>query len=147
MKIAETLKLQNAEKEFNAFYFFQQFTSPHCRKTVEQAIEEYGNLKTKKDKLRFVKEQIHIRYLGLGWEQAHHAWSRNGRMYEPDELFEHLVSVVIPMQITEKIPSKPPVNLPKQPDNTTLGTKSSAVVELDSKLANKETELRVNAML
>jgi hypothetical protein len=58
-----------------------------------------------------------------------------------------LVSVVIPTQITEKIPSKPSVNLPKRPDNTTLGTKSSAVVEMDSKLANKETELRVNAML
>ena len=113
----------------------------------EQAIEEYGNLKTKKDKLRFFKEQIQIRYLGLGWEQACHAWSQNGCTYEPDELFEHLVSVVIPMQITEKIPSKPPVNLPKRTNNTTLGTKSSAVVELDSKLANKETELRVNAML
>ena len=52
---------------------------------------------TKKDKLYYVKEQIKIRHLGLGWEKAHHPWSSKGCNYEPDELFAHLVGTVIPL--------------------------------------------------
>jgi hypothetical protein len=64
-----------------------------------------------------VKEHIHIHDLGLGWEEAHHPWSQNGHTFTPDELFEHLCNVVIPLQDTKEDSTQPPINLPKHPDN------------------------------
>ena len=81
-------------------------------------------MKTKKVKLYFVKEQILIRDKGLGWEEAYHPWSRKGHTFSPDELFAHLVGVVIPLK-QDKVPLEPPVSLSK-PKNLTLWTKSVA---------------------
>ena len=75
----EEKKLQAAEKSLiEATYLHQQYNSPRCWKTAEQALNEYCKLRTKAEKLRHVKEQILIRYLGLGWVEAHHNWSSKG---------------------------------------------------------------------
>ena len=52
---------------------------------------------SEEQKLKVVKEQILIRYLGLGWEKAHHPQSQAGRTFTPDELFLQLINVVIPL--------------------------------------------------
>ena len=86
MKIAQELKLKNAERDLiAACYYFKQYNSPWCWKSIEQAKRSYEKLKTKKDKLRNVKEQIQIRSLGLGWKKAHHPWSCKGHVFDPDE--------------------------------------------------------------
>ena len=104
-------KLEKAEEAYidASCYDFQQFNSPRCWSTIPKARKEYKKLTTKKDKLYYVKEQIKIRHLGLGWEKAHYAWSSKERNYEPDELFDHLVGTVIPLQFTESIATQPPV--------------------------------------
>ena len=123
--LIEKKKLQNAEKEcIEAWYLFQQYHSARCWQTVSQGRAEYRQLKTKKVKLYFVKEQILIRDKGLGWEEAYHPWSRKGHTFSPDELFAHLVGVVIPLK-QDKVPLEPPVSLSK-PKNLTLWTKSVA---------------------
>jgi hypothetical protein len=64
MKLAQELKPQNAERDLiDACYYFQQYISPQCWKFIGQAKKEYEKLKTKKDMLRYVKEQIQIRSL------------------------------------------------------------------------------------
>ena len=108
---------------------------------VEQAIVEYEKLKTKKDKLHCIKEHILIWYLGCGWEEAHHPWSRKGKQYEPLELFEHFVTKVIPMEATHAVPDKPPINLPKRPDELKLSTKSAVLIDLDNTLLAKEDHI------
>jgi hypothetical protein len=150
---AEKAKLIEAQKEdaskasfIQASYLHQQKKSPRCWQTVEQAIVEYEKLKTKKDKLRCVKEQILIRYLGCGWGEAHHPWSRKGKQYEPSELFEHFVTKVIPMEATHAVPDKPPINLPKRPDELKIGTKSAGLIDLDNTLLAKEDRIRIEAM-
>ncbi len=136
MKFAQELKLKNAERDLiDACSYLQQYNSPWCWKTIEQAKKEYEKLKTKKDKLRYVKEQIRIHSLWLGWKEAQHPWSHKGHVFDPDGLFSHLVNVVIPMESTHHLPSKQPVNLPQRPDDVTLGTKSASVIDNDTLLS------------
>lgn len=96
LKEAETKELEGARKTLiDAWFLHKQFFSPACWKTVEEANRFYSQLNTKKGKLEYVKEQILMRYIGLGFEfeEAHHPWSTQGRAYTPDELFDHLINV------------------------------------------------------
>ena len=89
-----------------------------------------------------------MHYLGLGWEEAHHPWSFKGRAFTAEELFDHLISVVIPLDgLTHIPPVDPPVNLPKCPNNYTLGTKSATRKGLDDAHLSKEAEIRRDARL
>jgi hypothetical protein len=70
---AIAMKLQLTERDFiNISYLYQKYFSPQCWKTVKQALDEFKKLSSKKDNIDCMKEQILIRYLGLGWEEAHH---------------------------------------------------------------------------
>jgi hypothetical protein len=87
-----------------------------------EAFDIFNKLQSKSAKLQFVKEQILIRYLGLGWTKAYHPWSKNKHIFSPSELMEHFVKVVLPLDNTEVVPTAPPMNLPGLPSLPTLGT-------------------------
>ncbi len=53
---------------------------------------------------------------------------------------------VIPLQDTKEIPDKPPLDLPKRPDNLALGTKSAGLIELDDSLLQQGQQIRIKAM-
>ncbi len=70
---ALAMKLQLTEKDLiNISYLHQKYFSPRCWKTLHQALDVFEQLTSKKEKIECVKEQILIRYLGFGWEEAHH---------------------------------------------------------------------------
>ncbi len=94
-----------------------------------------------------MKEQILIRYLGLGWEEAHHLWSKNKFQFTASELLKHLCEVVIPLQDVNKVPDQAPIKLPTRPDNYTLKTKLADLLGLDNAVLTKEERMRLNAML
>ncbi len=94
-----------------------------------------------------MKEQILIRYLGLGWEEAHHLWSKNRYQYTASELLKHLCEVVIPLQNVKEVPIQAPIKLPTRPDSFTLGTKSADLIQLDDGSLAREEQIRLNAML
>ena len=94
-----------------------------------------------------MKEQILIRYLGLGWEEAHHPWSKNKHQYTALELLKHLCEVVIPLQEVKEVPKQAPIKLPAQPDSFMLGTKSADLIQLDDRALAREECIRLNAML
>ena len=50
------------------------------------------------NKLEAVKEKILIRYLGLGIKEAYHPWSKGEHMYTADELLDHLINTIIPLE-------------------------------------------------
>ncbi len=107
---AIAMKLQSTEKDLiNISYLYQKNISPHCWKTVRQALDEFEKLASKKDKLECVKEQILIQYLGLGWEEAHHLWSKNKHQYTASELLKHLCEIVIPLEDIIKVPKQAPI--------------------------------------
>jgi hypothetical protein len=104
---AIAMKLKSSEKDLiNISYLYQFFFSPRCWKTVCQALDEFEKLTSKKDKIEFVKEQIIIRYLGLGWDRAHHPWSKNKHQYTALDLLKHLYEVVIPLQDVKEVPNQ-----------------------------------------
>ena len=49
------------------------------------AAEFYSDLGIKTARLSAVKENILIRYLGLGWDLAHNAWSEEGKAFSSKE--------------------------------------------------------------
>ena len=67
-----------------------------------------------------MKEQILIRYLGLGWELDHHAWSDGGRTFSSEEFYKNLVEVVITIADYLAVPPDPPMNIPTLPEIKTL---------------------------
>jgi hypothetical protein len=46
-----------------------------------KAWEIFDQLKSESARLKAVKEQIMIRSKEFGWEEAGHAWSKNGRVF------------------------------------------------------------------
>jgi hypothetical protein len=83
----------------------------------------------------------------LGWEAAHHPWSKNGYVYTPAEQLKHLTMVVILLQQTKKVPDHLPMNLPTCPTMRTLGTRAADVVAMDKEYKDKSVQLRINAYL
>ncbi len=65
---AIAMKLKSTKKhQINISYLYQIYFSPcSCWKTVQQALDEFKKLSSKKDKTECMKEQILIWYLGLG---------------------------------------------------------------------------------
>ena len=139
-------KLGKAQEEFIvAIYFYEQYHSPRCWVTTEKAMQEYGKIKSDAQKLKAVKEQILIRYLGLGWEKAHHPWSQAGKSFTPSELFQHLINVVIPLAEKLEVPSEPPLTLPAPPDLPVIGTKASIDMTTGSFYADKLMNVKKQA--
>ena len=63
MKALEDKKLKNAESSLiEALYLYQQYNLPRCYMMVQKALDEYSKLSMKKERLKYVKEQILIRY-------------------------------------------------------------------------------------
>jgi hypothetical protein len=127
-------------------YLWQKYDSPQCCKSATEAFDLFNKLISKSAKLQFVKEQILIWYLGLGWAKAYHPWSRNKHVFSPTELMEHFVKVVMPLANTEVVPDVPPMNLPGLPSLPTLGTVAHDVT-VEENNDNAGLQLRINAMV
>ncbi len=115
---------KSREDHIVAYYFYHQYFSPRCWTTVEIAMVQFNALESEAQKVIATREQILIRKEGLGMIQAHKNWSENGRTFTSQELFKHLVEVVIPMQATFEIPDEPPISMPTLSNLPTLGTTS-----------------------
>ena len=112
-----------------------------------EVFDIFNELHSKSAKLQFMKEQILIWYLGLGWTKAYHSWSKNKHIFSPSELMEHFVKVVLPLDNTEVVPNAPPMNLPGLPSLPTLGTVAHDVNALAEKNDDAGLQLRINAMV
>jgi hypothetical protein len=128
-------------------YLWQQFDSPWCCKSSKEVFDIFNELNRKSAKLQFVKEQILIWYLGLGWIKAYHPWLKNKHIFLPSELMEHFVMVVLPLEDTEVVPDALPMNLPRLPSLPELGTVAHDVFALEEDNNNAGLQLRINAMV
>ena len=138
---------KSADDYIGATYCFQMFHSPRRWTTVEHALDQYERLTTKTARMKHVRDQILMRYVGLGFGEAYHPWSKEGRQYTAAELLKHLIEVVIPLDTSKMLPDRPPLNLPKRPDLAILGTLSADRKDLDNTCLAKEQRIRLNAML
>mmetsp|Transcript_9817 Transcript_9817/g.20905 ORF Transcript_9817/g.20905 Transcript_9817/m.20905 type:complete len:211 (-) Transcript_9817:255-887(-) len=124
-EIALQKKLDNSQEEYIiAIYFFEQYHSQRAWTTAEEATNIYSRLPNEAQQLKAVKEQILIRYLGLGWNEAHHPWSSGGTTFSSRHLFNHLVQKVIPLANKYEVSQEPPLTLPAPSNLPQLGEKS-----------------------
>ena len=123
----------------------EQYHSPQCWKTVEYAQSVYGQLKSETARLNAVKEQILIHYLGLGWECAHHPWSKSGVTFSSKQLLKHLIETVIPMANGLPIPVEPPIKFPSPPESQLLGTESELSFVYAAGNDDEEEEFKTSA--
>jgi hypothetical protein len=137
----------NATKSqwIGALYTHQKYNSPRCAMT--QAFKEFDSLKPASAQYKWVKDQILIRYVGLGWEEAHHPWSKNGYVYTPAKLLKHLTMVVITAAANKNVPDNPPVKFSTCPTMPTLGTRAADVAAMDKEYKDQIVQLRINAYL
>ena len=92
--------VQTLAKFKDASWLHQQFTSPWFCKTPKKAFEEFEKISSENKQKKFVKEQILIFHLGLGFEEAYHPWSKDGDDYTSLRLVEHFLKVFLPLTKT-----------------------------------------------
>jgi len=129
-----------------ASWLYQQYYSPRFWKTPKKAMDEFAKIEAHTNQKKFVKEQIHIVYLGLGFEEAWHPWSRDGYEFTAVELLEHFVKVCLPLVKTRKIPEHPPMEHPRLPELPVLGTLASDIADFYTDQAKNDNELRLKAL-
>ena len=126
-EIALEAKCADVREEYIvAIYFHEQMSSPRCWRTQERADFFYKALKSETARLRAVKEQILIRYLGCGWDEAYHPWSEGGKTFTSSYLFKFLKETVIPLEeIKGGVPGEPRLSLPLPPKMGKMGRRLS----------------------
>ncbi len=86
-----------------------------------------------------------MRSLGLGWNEAYNAWSKDGIPYTSNQLFRFFKQYVIPLAETWDVPGEPPLPLSSPPEMPSLGTKSEIALSMESKNESKMAEFKVKA--
>ena len=107
---------------------------------MTKARRNFSKLTSETAKKEAVKEQIRVRVVGFGWKDLLCAWSKDGKAYSADTLLKHLIERVIPEQKRRRIPKVPPVELPSRVERGQLGTRSSVLDLLKSKLEETRTK-------
>ena len=93
-----------------------------------------------------MKEQILIVHLGLGFEEAHHPWSKDGDDYTALQLIEYFVKVCLPLIKTRKVPKDASMEHPRHPELPILGTLASDVSNYYTKQAATDNKLRLKTL-
>ena len=115
-----------------------------CSCSRSGVLYQYPNMPIVKNK--YVKEQVLIIYLGLGLEEAHHPWSKDGHEYTGVELLKHFVKVYLPLTKTKKLPKEAPVEHPRLPEFATLGMLTSDVANYYSTQTKNNNKLRLKVL-
>lgn len=129
----------------DCLYYHDMYYSERRLRSAAAVDEMLGQLKSKTAKLDEIKEQIRIRVLGLGWEDLHHPWSKDGKEYSVDILADWLKNKIIPEEDKRPIPEKPPVKRLERKALPVLGTLSADVAKLNVMSEEKEQEIRDKA--
>ena len=138
--MATELGLENAEDDLmECLVYHRMWSSDACWKTVGEVATGLKKLNYKKDKLAALKDNIQIRYLGLGWDECKTSWSVDKRVLTVADLTRRLKEL-IKMEKKHKwvAPEKPAVPVPRRKSITFMGTATKQVAELDRKARESE---------
>ena len=83
-------------------------------------MDEFEKIIAQYNKNICVKEKIVIVLLGLGFEEAHHPWSRGRYEYYSVELIEHFVKVCLTHTKNKNLPKEAPMEHSRLPEFPTL---------------------------
>ena len=82
----------------------------------------------------------------MGWEEANHPWSHNGKKFTAVELLDFFVKVVLPLAKSKKVPKEPPITLQGLPDMNKFGTRADDVLAYCSKQESLENTTHLQAL-
>ncbi len=108
-------------------YYHNDYISICCWRNAKQVDNGLATLSATVI-LDEIKEQIQMRVISLGWDDLHHAWSKNGTKYTWKELAIHLKSKIIPQESIRNIREQPPVNMQSHRALPILGTLEPGIV-------------------
>ena len=111
-----------------------------------QAFEVFNQLSTKSPRLKYAKEQIRIRYVGIRWKAAHHPLPKNKHVYTSAEHMENFVKADLPLQRTHTVQPAPPLKLPGLPNMAKMGTQANDYIVLEESLENEDMQFIIDAM-
>ena len=136
-------KLKNVQKSYiNKLFYRDMYDSARRWKNKNQVDTELGKIGSETAKKDALKEQIRIYVKGLGWEEAHHAWSCGGVEYTSEELSNWLKdSILKGLCKNMKVPKKPKFDVPTRKVLPQLGTQSADVNKIDADRQAKQEEL------
>ena len=109
-------------------------------------MDAFEKIITKYNKKKYVKEQILIVHLGLGFEETHNPWLREIYEYSAVELLEYFVKVCIIHDKTKNLPKEAPMEHPRLPEFPSLGTLTGDVDEYYQEHAKNDNQIRLKAM-
>ena len=131
---------EDAEDEFiECMIYHRMWDSEAFWKTVTEVTVGLRYIKTKGGKVVALKDNIRIRWKGLGWMECETSWTADGHELTIPELENRLKELII-MQQKKKwvIPEKPAVLVPQRKNITFLGTETRQVGELEKKAKKGE---------
>ena len=131
---------EDAEEEFiECMIYHRMWESEACWETVAEVTEGLRDIKTKGVKVAALKDNIRIRWKGLGWMECETRWTVDGHKLKIPELANRLKGLIRTQQKKKwVIPEKPAVLDPQQKNITFLGTETRQVGELEKKAKKGE---------
>ena len=144
-KVAEEKGLVDAEDEFiECIIYHRMWDSEAFWNTVTDVTTGLRRIKTKSGKIASLKDNIRVRWKGLGWEEFEKRWTVLGHELKITEL-ANCLKELIRMQHKYKwvVPENPAVLVPQHKNIVFLGTATRQVGKLDKK--SKEVEDTIEA--
>ena len=120
--------------------------NPRLCNTPKREMDEYEKIIVQSKKNKCVKEQIIIVHLGLGFEEAHHPWSRDIYQYSSIEIIGHVVKFCLPLTKKKNLPKGATPEHPLLPQFPTLGMLAGDVDDYYSETAKNDNQLRLKAL-
>ena len=97
---------------FECMIYHKMYESDKCWKTREEVTEGMKALQYKKDKEQALKDNIQMRFKGLGYEDCHVTWSKNGKKKTLHALQLELFNIFRKAEGRE-VPTRPLPKVPK----------------------------------
>ena len=122
-------------------YHQDKYYSPACLETPRSIDTEVKKLKSDTARREELKEQIRIRWLGLGWDDCQHAWSAKEVDYSAKVLADHLKNHILKKNSKHWVPSKSPVDLPVRKFLPLLDMVTGDILRMDANRVVEEKTL------
>ena len=120
------------EEHIECLIYHMMYGSERCWKTTDKVREGMKGLRYKKDKEQALKDNIQMRFRGLGWVDCHTTWSKDGKKNTLHTLQGRFIEI---LGLTDgwEVPEKPPTKVPRRKITSIMGTLCMKVQDMDKK--------------
>ena len=151
-KKEEIMKKEGMEKAteaaIDAHYYWSMYDSDYCVKgDVRNVKQSVNKLSSETRKIEFLKEQVRIRTVGLGWTKGCEPnydtkWTENKRKKTLKDLIAR-VEFIVRDEKKYEIPDEPHVITPQPAYVPVLGTRTDEFDELNEKYEDEKDDIKL----